>query len=69
VKLVRVQLSNCGFEVVQSVSAWLVKAEPRRAGTIHVIFQIEEELLRITQGTKFLGEDFVLRSEDILHFN
>jgi len=28
-----------------------------------------EKLLRITQVAKFSGEDFVLRSEDILHFN
>jgi hypothetical protein len=32
-------------------------------------FSIEEELLRITQGTEVLGEDFVLRTKDILHFS
>jgi len=54
-RLVPGQSCICGFKFIQRVQ--------------FPSFSIEEELQRITQGTKFLGEDFVLRSEDILHFN
>ena len=56
-KLVPAQSGICGFEVIQPVSAWLVKAERVGAGLsqdgrakFFEVFRIEEELLYIMRG-------------------
>jgi hypothetical protein len=48
------QSGICGFEFIDRVQ---------------FLSFSKEKLLRIKQVAKFSGEDFVLRSEDILRFN